>query len=145
MTPTLRIPPTPEPSDRQRIVDALVHHNTVTAGPSGHQAVAVLIEDPDGGGTIGGLWGSAHYDWLFVELLFVPEALRGQGFGTRLIEAAEGIARERGCTGVWLDTFEFQAPRFYRRLGYEVFGELPDYPRGGRRFWLRKFLAPQGE
>jgi ribosomal protein S18 acetylase RimI-like enzyme len=51
------------------------------------------------------------------------------------------IAAARGCIGVWLDTYAFQARGFYEKLGYEVFGTLADHPRGGGRFFMRKLLA----
>jgi ribosomal protein S18 acetylase RimI-like enzyme len=56
---------------------------------------------------------------------------------------AEDLARERGCVGVWLDTFDFQAPEFYRKHGYEQFGRLDDYPPGHQRLFFQKRL--QGE
>ena len=51
---------------------------------------------------------------------------------------AEDIAVGRGCTGVWLDTFAFQALGFYGKLGYSIFGELKDHPRGVTQYWLQK-------
>jgi len=36
----------------------------------------------------------------------------------------------------------FQAPGFYAKLGYTVFGELADVPRGHRRLWFCKRLPP---
>jgi len=78
---------------------------------------------------------------LFVELLFVPESLRGQGIGTDLIRRAESEAIARGCHSVWLDTFEFQARGFYERLGCTCFGELKQYPVGSRYF-MSKQLTP---
>ena len=78
---------------------------------------------------------------MFVELLFVPETLRGQGFGEKLMRQAEDLAREAGCTGIWLDTFSFQAPDFYKRLGYTEFGTLADYPPGFTRHYLHKPLS----
>lgn len=54
---------------------------------------------------------------------------------------AEAIAHDKGCVGVWLDTFSFQAPDFYQKLGYSVFGELKDYPPGYSRFFLQKRLV----
>ena len=81
--------------------------------------------------------GRCSYDWL-IELLFVPEALRGRRLGMRLIERAEEAAREGGCIGAWLDTFSFQARGFYERLGYTLAGEIPDHPIGGARYLLLK-------
>jgi GNAT superfamily N-acetyltransferase len=89
---------------------------------------------------VGGLWAKVFYDWLFVDLLFVPQAFRGQDLGRRLMAEAERAAVERGLVGVWLDTHSFQAPGFYETLGYEAFGSLPDYPRGETRTFYRKML-----
>jgi GNAT superfamily N-acetyltransferase len=82
--------------------------------------------------------GAVSYDWLFVELLFVPEADRGRSLGTALIGQAEALARKRGCVGLWLETFAFQARGFYERLGFTVFGTLEDNPVGHSHFFLRK-------
>ncbi len=79
---------------------------------------------------------------LFVELLFVPDSMRRAGIGRQVLRAAEEEAARRGCVGVWLDTFSFQARGFYERLGYTVFGTLDDYPPGHNRFFLEKRLAP---
>jgi GNAT superfamily N-acetyltransferase len=93
------------------------------------------------GETIGGLWASSFYDWLFVELLFIPEELRRHQLGSRMMKQDEQIAVARGCTGIWVDTFEFQAKGFYEQLGYSVFGTIEDYPRGTSRFFFRKRLG----
>ena len=75
-----------------------------------------------------------------MELLAVPESMRGQGIGTELMRRAEREAVVRGCRNAWLDTFEFQARPFYEKLGYTCFGELADYPPGFSRYFLRKAL-----
>ena len=90
---------------------------------------------------MGGLWGIGYYGWLFIELLVLPEAMRGQGLGTSLMDRAEAAARSHSCIGVWLDTFSFQARGFYEKRGYAVFGSIEDYPAGQSRFWLKKLLA----
>jgi GNAT superfamily N-acetyltransferase len=141
MRPLVIVSEKPEQADYQTILKAIVSYNDAAAEPSGYEPVAILIRDADRNETIGGLWGKVTYDWFFVELLFVPELLRRQKLGTQLMNAVEQLARERKCVGVWLDTFEFQAPAFYQSLGYEVFGQLPDHPRGSGRFFLRKMLA----
>ncbi len=56
------------------------------------------------------------------------------------MEAAERAARERGCVGVFLDTYSFQARPFYEGLGYTLFDELPDYPPGAAKHYLFKRL-----
>ena len=63
------------------------------------------------------------------------------GLGSSLLATAEHEARLRGCRGAWLDTFEFQARGFYERAGYVVFGEIPDYPPGSARYFLKKALG----
>jgi GNAT superfamily N-acetyltransferase len=94
----------------------------------------------EGEEVVAGLYGYSDWGWLFVKWLWVAEARRGQDLGTRLMREAEAEALRRGCHSAWLDTFGFQAPGFYAKLGYEVFGELADYPLGHSRFFLRKKL-----
>lgn len=119
------------------IVVPLIAHNEQSAPPPNFQNLALLIRNAEGK-TIGGLWGRFGYDWLFVDYLAVPSELRGTGIGTKLMQQAEQIAIDRNCVGLWLDTFSFQARPFYERLGYRVFGELDDYPRGHSRYFLQK-------
>jgi GNAT superfamily N-acetyltransferase len=78
--------------------------------------------------------------WLFVKALRVAQTYRSQGYGTQLLHAAENEARARDCIGVYLDTYSFQARPFYERQGYRVFGELPDHPPGGAKYYLAKRL-----
>jgi GNAT superfamily N-acetyltransferase len=102
--------------------------------------LAIALRHPASGEPLGGLIGRTSGGWLAVELLFVPEDLRGMGLATRLLAMAEAEARLRGCHSAWLDTLNAKARGLYERLGYEVFGELKDYPVGSSRFFLRKKL-----
>ncbi|WP_428491807.1 GNAT family N-acetyltransferase [Rhodopila sp.] len=88
---------------------------------------------------VAGLAGETYSGWLFVRYLWVTEELRGQGFGRRLLDAGEERAQDRGCHSAWLDTFSFQAPDFYLKLGYQVFAEL-DWSADHKRIFLRKRL-----
>ena len=126
---------------RNAIVGPLVAYNERQTGISDFIPLAIVLADASGQ-TVGGLWGRTAFGWLFVELLFVPESLRGQGVGRELMHRAETEAITRGCHAAWLDTFEFQARGFYERLGYTCFGELNDYPPGFSRYFLRKVLTP---
>jgi GNAT superfamily N-acetyltransferase len=127
-------------SVRKVVLDSLIAFNDRKAGESGYRPLALAIED-ERGQMIGGLSGATAYGWLFVELLFVPESLRGQGVGTELIGRAEEEAVARGCHSVWLDTFEFQALGFYERMGYACFGELKNYPAGSRFFMSKRLTV----
>jgi GNAT superfamily N-acetyltransferase len=126
--------------DREAILSPLIRFNDQQAGEARHSEFALLVRDA-AGETVGGLWARLAYDWVFVELLVVPEAARGQGLGTALMVRAEMRARDLGCVGIWLDTFSFQARPFYERLGYSVFATIPDHPRGAERYFLRKILG----
>src|SRR5208282_5533517 len=103
----------PLPEHRQAIAGLLDAYNDERSGiPDPVAPLALLLRNPGSDAIIGGLWGVSYWRWLFVDLLFVPEAHRGQGLGTALLQQAEDKARERGCIGVWLLSFSFQAPQF---------------------------------
>ena len=101
-----------------------------------------VVARDDSGGVVGGLIGEVNLRWLFVSALWVDERVRGSGIGSRLIREAEAQARERGCLGIYLDTFSFQARPFYERVGFTLFGELPDCPPGGAKYYLYKRVDP---
>lgn len=126
---------------RKAILAPLVDYNASQAGPSQGRPLAVTMTDPEGH-VLGGLWGYTGYEWLFTQLLVVPSNARGRGFGKKLLEMAETEAAVRGCHSAWLDTYEFQARRFYESSGYVCFGELPNYPTGYMRFFMKKSLNP---
>ncbi|KGF70374.1 GCN5 family acetyltransferase [Hoeflea sp. BAL378] len=90
----------------------------------------------------GGLVGYSIQGWLYIKLLGVAETERGNGIGRALLAKAEEYARETGLVGVYLDTFEFQAPRFYKELGYTECGRLPATAGAPQRIWFAKPFAP---
>jgi GNAT superfamily N-acetyltransferase len=114
-------------------------YNIQQAGVSGHRSLCFLVRAPDGE-IAGGLIGETYWGWLYINLLIVKEELRGLGYGHRLLTLAEEEARKRGVKTAYLDTFSFQAPEFYKRHGYQVFGELQDFPPGHQRYFLMKHL-----
>lgn len=136
---SIRATDAPDESTRRAILGPLIAYNEARTGRDDYRPLILVIQDP-AGQVIGGLWGRTAYDWLFVELLFVPESLRGRGLGADLMQRAETEAVGRGCHSAWLDTFEFQARGFYERLGYMCFGELQDYPVGSARYFMTKVL-----
>ncbi|MCJ8206932.1 GNAT family N-acetyltransferase [Pseudomonas sp. RGM2987] len=139
---TLRIERTDAPTDeeRQAILAPLRAYNTAKTGGTVPELVAWLVRDERSDEVVGGLYGRVFFRWLYIELLVVPEQARGQGTGSSLMQMAEEYAREKGCVGMWLDTFDFQAPVFYRKHGFTEIGQIDDYPPGHQHFFFQKRL-----
>jgi len=114
-------------------------YNEEQAGEDSYTRLCFVLQGPDQE-VVGGIIGATYWDWFYLDLLWVKEDLRRHGYGQQLLSKAEDIARERGAKNVFLDTFSFQAPEFYQKYGYRVYGELPDFPTGHQRFFLTKQL-----
>jgi GNAT superfamily N-acetyltransferase len=93
---------------------------------------------------IGGLWSVSAFCWLHLEMLFVPEPMRGNGVGSALLTSAETEAQNRGCLGIYVDTLSFQAVPFYEKMGFSRFGTLQDCPPGHQRLFFQKRLVSAG-
>jgi GNAT superfamily N-acetyltransferase len=78
------------------------------------------------GGAIGRTWGAC----CELQQVWVDERFRGRGIASGLVRRFEARARARGCTTFYLETFSFQAPELYRRLGYSVAHEIRGFPDG---------------
>ncbi|MET7647235.1 GNAT family N-acetyltransferase [Streptomyces sp. NPDC005426] len=90
-----------------------------------------------------GLTGRTWAHWLHVDLLWVDTRHRGSGLGSRLLTEAERVARtDRSCARSRVETWDFQAPGFYRKHGYEERGRVENYPPGITEFTLVKELGP---
>lgn len=139
MRPSIRLTDKADTAIRDAIFGPLVAYNAQQTGINDYRPLVAAIGDANGRG-VGGLWGRTAFGWLHIELLFVPEPLRGKGLGADLVLRAEREAAARGCHSAWLDTFEFQTRGFYERLGYCCFGQLPDYPAGFSRLFMKKAL-----
>ena len=123
----------PQPADIAALDDGLYAFNVGRTGYADGRELAVWLRDA-AGTLVGGLYGWTWGGWLEVRVLWLREELRGQGHGRALLAAAEAEATRRGCGGAFLDSYSFQAPGFYHKLGYETFAVLQDFPR--------KFLTP---
>lgn len=143
----MHVDESPAETDVEKVVLSLRAFNEVRLGrPINAQKFAVFVKDGDGA-IVGGITCITYWDWLYVDYFWLDERLRRRGWGTRLIERAERIAIARGCRGAWLDTFSFQAPGFYRRMGYREFGTMKNHPKGESRhfFWKRLAAKRQGK
>jgi GNAT superfamily N-acetyltransferase len=145
MTPKIVLNDKPDPGVAKAIASLLLDFNNRASGYAyDAKPLAITLSDPESDAIVGGLWGATGYGYLHLDLLFVPEEMRGAGMGSHLINMAEEEAIRRGCRGAWLDTFSFQARTFYEKLGYAVAGELADCPPGHTRFFMKKVFAPAG-
>lgn len=122
------------------IGEALTGFNHQQAGDDNAQTLCYLVRSRDS--TIaGGVVAQIYWNWLYIDLMWVREDLRGRGYGHQLLTLVEEDARRRGAAHAFLDTFSFQAPGFYQKHGYRVFGQLADFPAGQQRFFMTKALT----
>jgi ribosomal protein S18 acetylase RimI-like enzyme len=129
-----------DPGEAALVQEKLNQYNLLFAPPDNHQAMTIVARN-QAGRIIAGLVGVTYWGWLHVEDLWVEESRRKQGIGQCLLQAAEEHALQRGCRHVHLETHTFQALGFYEKLGYQVFGELPDLPQGYTKYFLKKDLS----
>jgi GNAT superfamily N-acetyltransferase len=139
--PTLTVTDKPDPDDVALISDALDEFNVQATGTDDRRPLAVLVTDPETKLVVGGLTGRTSLGLLFVDLFHLPPELRGSGIGSEVLRQAEAEGRRRGCRTAVLYTISFQAPGFYERNGWRVFGDVPCDPPGTTRVFMTKSLT----
>lgn len=126
-------------AERKIIDDNLIRFNEQSVEYHHYKPLSIFIRDEQDV-ICGGLIGASYWGWTAIDRVWIREDLRGQGYGRKLLEMAETEARIRGCRGIHLDTLSFQAPEFYKKLGFVVFGQIEDTPVGHTRYFLKKRL-----
>jgi len=139
-SPILTVTDAPSAHAEALIEEGLGRFNAENAGYRDARPLAVLVSDPDSNAVAGGLLGRTTLGLLFIDLLFLPASMRKHGLGSRIMQAAEAEARQRGCRKSVVITINFQAPEFYQRQGYRMFGQVDCLP-GVARIFLSKDLA----
>jgi GNAT superfamily N-acetyltransferase len=137
--PQLVIDRDADPEFARFLDDRLYAFNVETSGIGDDELLAIVLRDAHGkpvGGACGWTWGGTCY----IRHLFLPLEMRNQGLGTRIMRALEQEATARGCVQMLLETHDFQAPDFYRKLGFAIVGTIDDYPRGHRYHSMLKRL-----
>jgi GNAT superfamily N-acetyltransferase len=141
MQPVLTVSSVAEPEAQKIIGEGLNAYNDAIVGYADRVPLTVIVRDGDSGELLGGICGRTSLGLMFIDTVYLPESLRGQDVGTRMLAMAEEEGRRRGCKNGVLYTISFQAPRFYERLGWRVFGEVPCDPPGTSRVFLTKALG----
>ena len=120
----------------------LLSFNRSQAGPFRYKRQVISVRD-EKGRLLGGVILQSYWRETYVELLWLSVQARRAGLGGKLIEEAERRARRRGSWLIHLNTYSFQAPRFYEKQGYRRFGSIAGSPLGGRRhFYVKRLRAP---
>jgi len=138
-SPVIFVTDTPQEEDLSMISGALDAFNIEQTGIADRRPLAVLVRDADNR-VVGGLTGRTSLGLLFLDLFYLPPALRGGGLGREILRQAEAEGVRRGCRSAVLYTISFQAPEFYKKQGWTVFGEVECDPPGTRRIFLKKDL-----
>jgi ribosomal protein S18 acetylase RimI-like enzyme len=125
--------------DKDTIFQGLLEYNLARIEDKNPKDLGIYLQN-EAGEKVAGLIGDTHGNWLSVNYLWVSEELRGQNVGSEILKQAEKTAIERGCKYVFLDTFSFQAPEFYKKYGYKEVFVIENYPVTGKRYYFTKNL-----
>ena len=128
-----------ESQKSQIIGDLIRSYNRSKREAAESEPLNIYVED-DSGELMAGLVAETFGNWLEIEYLFVKEELRRQGIGTQLLQQAESEAKKRNCRFAFVNTYQFQAPAFYQKHGYQEVFTLKDYPCTGQRHYYQKDL-----
>lgn len=132
----------PTEADSKPVWDGLRQYNIDASQlPMQREDVCIQARAEDGT-VVGGLVGYRQWGWLYVDLLWIDDSQRGTGLGAALMAQAETEAAAAGCRWARLYTYDFQAPGFYEKQGYERWCVMEGYPPGHSQIWYRKALVP---
>lgn len=125
--------------DENDIFQQLLEYNLARIEHKNPKELGIYYEN-ELGKKLAGLIGDTHGNWLSIKFLWVDKEIRGKKIGSKVLMEAEKVAKERGCKYVFLDTFSFQAPKFYIKHGYKEVFALEEYPVTGKRHYFTKTI-----
>ncbi len=141
VTPDITVTDAPSAEARAAIGDGLTRYNAEQAGYWDPRPLAVVVSDSDTHQPIGGLIGRTSLGLCFIDLVFLPDRVRGRDVGRTMMQRAPEEAGRRRCRAIVLDTISFQAPGFYEKLGYRRFGTIDCDPPGTSRIFFVKEIS----
>ncbi len=131
----------PNPEDKKVIVDGLLENHASSGHPREPKEIFSILLKNNDGKLIGGVIASILWNGMEIDSLWIEKSLRGKGEGGKLIEAAEKEGLKRGCTISYTNTFSWQAPEFYEKMGYSLYGKLDGFPEGNSLSYYFKKLS----
>lgn len=137
MTHPIIFTPQPTPGIIQRLSLGIAEHAQSKTTHPPIEPYAFLVVDTDNR-ILGGCNGNIGYGWVYVDQLWVDEALRGQGYGSALMQKAETLGREKNCLAAAVNTMQWEALEFYKKLGYQVEFERKGLIYNSTFYMLRK-------
>lgn len=129
----------PLAEDFKALSRGLLLHHTSQGHPRTSKKYCIFLKD-ENKKSYAGIITTITWNGMHIDSLWVDESLRGHDYGTTLIKMAEEEAIKRGCTLVYTDTFLYQAPAFYEKLGYNLYGKLEGFPKGSALNYYSKVL-----
>lgn len=129
----------PNPEDKKIIVDGMLAYHASKGHPRKSEVFSIIMRDKSDR-VLGGVIVSFLWNAMEIQTLWVDEHLRDKGYGSKLMKMVEKEAIKRGCTIVYTNTFSWQAPEFYSKLGYTLYGKLDNFPEGNSLSYFYKHL-----
>jgi len=139
MNYTITYEANPNPNDIQFLNDGIIAEHKRKKEMKPHDFFAYFIRD-DQGLIVAGCAGDNMYGGLFVGQLWVTEGLRGKGYGTQLMSLAEELARKSQFRLFAVNTFDWVALDFYKKIGFYVEFARHGFDKDSVFYFLRKDL-----
>lgn len=129
----------PQPKDYKVLTEGMLSYHAKKGHRRVSEIINIFLKDKNKK-VRGGIIATVLWNGMEINSLWVEKSLRGQGLGRKLLKMAEKEGKIRGCTISYTNTFTWQAPEFYKQLGYKPFGKLDNFPKGFTLTYLYKNL-----
>lgn len=130
----------PNSEDKKVLVAGMLSHHANKGHPRKSETFSIFLKYLDDE-VLGGIIVCFLWKGMEIQSLWVDESVRKEGWGKKLLEGAEEEAKKRGCTIAYTNTFSWQAPEFYEKFGYTLFGKLEEFPEGNTLKYFYKKLT----
>lgn len=125
--------------DKEVLSKGMLAHHASQGHERKVEYSSILLRNKEGK-LVGCVTISFLWNGMEILTLWVDDSIRGQGWGTKLMQAAEDEGVKRGADFAYTNTFSWQAPEFYQKLGYTLYGKLENFPEGDTLSYFRKDL-----